>query len=100
MASLGSATLYSLSSDAMEEVLYGSAWNLIGLLVTTDDVVKVRPMRLAICSAALVRAFVARALTHSPRACHSRSKAIGLPLPNARFRNNDVVKVRTAARRV
>ena len=26
----------------MEEVLYGSVWNLIGLLLTTDDVVKVR----------------------------------------------------------
>ena len=26
----------------MEEVLYGSVWNLIGLLLTTDDVVKAR----------------------------------------------------------
>ena len=30
------------SSSTMEEVLYGSVWNMISLLLTTDDVVKTR----------------------------------------------------------
>ena len=32
----------SFSSDAMEEVFFGSVWNLVGFLVTTDDVVMLR----------------------------------------------------------
>ena len=64
---------------------------------THQGVRRVNSMRLAICSAALVWAFLARfslqrvllcwsrALIHSPHACHSRSKAIGLPLLNAPF---------------